>query len=175
MNDSPHSDRALVVLHATQTRLSALPGGEGIVRFIQGELRYFRERGRLVIFALPPDPKDPAGLACADAVVADLTPRTHEHLLATKAPSAFFETPLDRFLRDERVRRVTLVGVDAAKEVLLTAADAMARGFRVVVPEPCVASTTEADKDAALHFMNELWVTKKEEATEPAFVDDGPR
>lgn len=164
------SDRALLVLHATPERLAAIPRGDEIVRYIQGEMRYFRERGRMVVFALPENPN--GELVDASRVIPDLTPRTHEHLLATAAPSAFFDTPLKRFLEENNVKRLTLVGVDAAKEVLLTAADALARGFRVVVPEPCVASGTDADRDAALRFINELWVETKEEVTHPAFEHD---
>lgn len=166
------SDRALLVLHATPERLAAIPRGEEIVRYIQGEMRYFRERGRLIVFALPDLPE--GELVDASRVIADLTPRTHEHLLATTAPDAFFDTPLERFLEQNNVKRLTLVGVDAAKEVLLTAAGALARGFRVVVPEPCVASGTDDDRDAALRLVNEIWRETKEEVTHPAFENPVP-
>lgn len=146
------SDRALIVLDMTLDRIhgsSAVAGATGIVRFVQGELRYFRERGRPVVFA------------CTDGhqslIIQELTPRTDELVVKKPGPSAFFGTSLDTALRSQGVRRVTLVGLETHTAVLLTAADAMARGYEVVVPDPCVCAGPPDAHDAALGLLRRYW------------------
>jgi nicotinamidase-related amidase len=142
------SDRALLVLDMTSDRVEAVPGARELVRYIRGELRYFRERGRPVIFS--------ASSAGPPELIAELTPRTGEPILQKSTPSAFFNTELDEHLPDS-VRRLTLVGIDTATSILLTAGDAFARGYQVVVPEPCAASADPADHDAAMHLIRDIW------------------
>src|SRR5690606_5984356 len=45
------SDRALIIIDMTPDKVSEVPGARDLIRYIRGELRYFRERGRPVIFA----------------------------------------------------------------------------------------------------------------------------
>ena len=88
---STESDRALVVLDMSVERCrgsAAVTGAAEIVRFIQGELRYFRERGRLVVFATHD----------GGPIIPELTPRSDEITLATTVPSAFFATDLDAII-----------------------------------------------------------------------------
>ena len=132
-----------------------------MVRFIQGELRYFRERGRLVVFASPED---------AGVVIQELTPRSDEVSLTKVGPSAFFRTGLDDVLRSHRVQRVTLVGLETHTSVLLTAADALARGYRVVVPDPCVCASDPAAHQAALRMLREHWQGVFDRPKAPALV-----
>lgn len=157
------SDRALLVLDMTLDRFRgerSIDGAGGIVRFVQGELRYFRERGRVVVFA-----NDDA----AGAVIQELTPRSDERVLKKPAPSAFFGTDLDVQLQKQRIRRLTLVGLETHTTILLTAADALARGYEVVVPDPCVAARDVAAHEAALRLLREQWPAAWERArtTEP--------
>jgi nicotinamidase/pyrazinamidase len=149
------SDRALLILDMTQDRVAgpdAVPGAAHIVRYVQGELRYFRERGRPVIFACTaPDLADPP------QIIQELTPRADERIMWKSAPSAFFDTDLGETLKDLKVRRVTVVGLETHTSVLLTAADAVARGFQVVVPDPCVCAASPEDHSFALRQIREIW------------------
>ncbi|MCC7074191.1 MAG: cysteine hydrolase [Deltaproteobacteria bacterium] len=149
------SDRALLVLDMTADLVSgtdAVPGAAGIVRYVQGELRYFRERGRPVVFAMTaPDLAEPP------AILTELTPRSDERVLFKAAPSAFFDTDLGDVLKAQRVRRLTLVGLETHTSVLLSAADAVARGLQVVVPEPCVCARNVDDHRFALRQIREIW------------------
>jgi nicotinamidase-related amidase len=52
---------------------------------------------------------------------------------------------------------VTIVGLETHTGVLLTAADALARGLAVVVPEPCVAAASSESHAAALRLLREEW------------------
>jgi nicotinamidase-related amidase len=148
------SDRALVVLDMTLDRFhgpAAVAGAASIVRFVQGELRYFRERGRPVVFA--------CGDKTDSLVIQELTPRSDEIVFKKPGPSAFFGTSLDTALRSQGVRRVTLVGLETHTAVLLTAADAMARGYEVVVPDPCVCAHDPEAHGAALALLRRFWPT----------------
>jgi nicotinamidase-related amidase len=149
--ESAESDRALIILDMTIDRFrgsAAIPGAGDVVRFIQGELRYFRERGRLIVFASSDD---------AGVVIQELTPRSDEISIRKSGPSAFFRTSLDDTLRSRRVRRVTLVGLETHTSVLLTAADALARGFEVVVPDPCVCARDPQAHTDALTMLRTHW------------------
>ena len=154
------SDRALVVLDMTLDRFhgpAAVAGAGAIVRFVQGELRYFRERGRPVVFA-----------NSDGQVIQELTPRSDEVVLQKPGPSAFFGTPLDETLRSQGIHRITLVGLETHTAVLLTAADAMARGYEVVVPEPCVCAYDADAHAAALSLMRRYWPVVFSQASSPA-------
>jgi len=166
------SDRALIVLDMTLDRFrgpQAVPGAGGIVRYVQGELRYFRERGRLVIFA--------ANDGCG-AVIQELTPRSDEVILKKAAPSAFFATNLDDVLRKRRVRRVTLVGLETHTSVLLTAADAFSRSYTVTVPDPCVCARDPEAHETACALLRRFWPASWPAVPEVGSPDpavDGPQ
>ena len=148
---SGESDRALVVLDMTLDRFrgpAAVVGAPSIVRFVAGELRYFRERGRMVIFA---------GTERGGVFIQELTPRSDDLCLTKPAPSAFFRTTLDAGLRRRGVRRVTLVGLETHTSVLLTAADAYSLGYEVVVPDPCVCAGNADAHAHALALLRTHW------------------
>jgi nicotinamidase-related amidase len=145
------SDRALVVLDMTLDRFRgerAMAGAAAIVRYVQGELRYFRERGRPIFFAND---------LLAAAVIQELTPRSDEPVLKKVAPSAFFRTDLEAHLARHHVRRLTVVGLETHTSVLITAADALSRGLQVVVPEPCVFASDAWSHEAALRLLRDEW------------------
>jgi nicotinamidase-related amidase len=149
------SDRALLLLDLTEDRFqgpTAIPGAMQIVRYVQGELRYFRERGRPVIFACTT-----TDLEKPPAILAELTPRSDERVMYKHAPSAFFDSDLAETLAAQRVKRLTLVGTETHTSVLLTAADAIARGFEVVVPDPCVCARDPQDHKFALRQIRVVW------------------
>ncbi|MDP2340134.1 MAG: isochorismatase family cysteine hydrolase [Deltaproteobacteria bacterium] len=166
---SGESDRALIVLDMTLDRFrgsGALDGAAGIVRFVQGELRYFRERGRTVVFAND---------ETSSVVIQELTPRSDEGVLKKPSPSAFFATELDALLQRRRIRRVTLVGLETHTAVLLTAADALARGYEVVVPDPCVFARDVVAHTSALALLRDHWPrawtrARTSEVTHPSVV-----
>jgi nicotinamidase-related amidase len=136
-------ERALVVIDMT-TRLvygeggPAVAGARDLIRFIQGELRYFRERDRAVVFVLS---RGRAG----STIIPELTPRAGELIVDKPSHSCFFGTRLEEYLRERGAGRVTFVGIGTADNILISAADADARGFGVSVPDPCVI---DIDDDA---------------------------
>ena len=66
-----------------------------------------------------------------------------------RMPSAFFETPLNSYLRWHKVDTVVVTGGSTSGCVRATAVDALSSGFRAIVPiETC------ADKHESYHFAN---------------------
>lgn len=66
-----------------------------------------------------------------------------------RMPSAFFETPLNSYLRWQKVDTVIVTGGSTSGCVRATAVDALSYGFRTIVPiETC------ADKHESYHFAN---------------------
>lgn len=66
-----------------------------------------------------------------------------------RMPSAFFETPLNSYLRWHSVDTVIVTGGSTSGCVRATAVDALSYGFRTIVPiETC------ADKHESYHFAN---------------------
>ena len=154
---SKESDRALLVVDMTVERVSAesptaIPGAAALVRYVQGEVRYFRERGRPVVFACTVDKH-----GNAPAVIQELTPRTGERVILKTGFSAFHETELADLLQSAGARRLTLTGVETNTSILLTAADALVRGFQVVVPEPCACARDPDDHRFALRQIRDVW------------------
>jgi len=139
------SDRALLVVDTTASARADVPSADTVLTHIRGELKYFRERGRMVLFAQRPGEE------------ALLPARRNEPVIEKNAPSAFFGTGLDKLLRQAEVERLTIVGFDTPTNVLLTAGDALAHRFRVVVPEPCCAARVLGDHKAAMHLIQEVW------------------
>lgn len=66
-----------------------------------------------------------------------------------RMPSAFFETPLNSYLRWHKVDTVVVTGGSTSGCVRATAVDSLAYGFRTIVPvETC------ADKHESYHFAS---------------------
>jgi len=66
-----------------------------------------------------------------------------------RMPSAFFETPLNSYLRWHKVDTVVVTGGSTSGCVRATAVDALSYGFRTIVP-----IETTADKHESYHFAN---------------------
>lgn len=66
-----------------------------------------------------------------------------------RMPSAFFETPLNSFLRFHKIDTVVVTGGSTSGCVRATAVDSLSYGFRTIVP-----IETTADKHESYHFAN---------------------
>jgi nicotinamidase-related amidase len=84
------------------------------------------------------------------ALVERLHPARDDYFVLKPKHSAFHATPLDLLLRQLGVEEVIVTGVAGDGCVLYTAADAHLRDYRVVVPEDCIASESEARTERAL-------------------------
>lgn len=158
------SKRALILVDLVPALVSGpVPpvGVSDVVRYVQGELRYFRERDRLVLFSVA-DPFAEGGAQ----IVKELTPRAHELVIARSKPSVFSSTELCERLTSAGVKRVTLVGIGTAGAIAVSAAEALTRGYGVTVPDPCVCDFVVDDHQAALHLIRDVWTPLFQPGTE---------
>ncbi|ONI76355.1 isochorismatase [Actinosynnema sp. ALI-1.44] len=95
-----------------------------------------------------PATADSPGRAVLTDIVADVDVTVCKH-----QASGFFETDLDRILRDAGVQDVIVVGMHTQICVQTTAADAYFRGYNVCVPQEGVISERPADTQRALDWI----------------------
>lgn len=172
------------MLDLTHDRVAAdgawpVPKAVAVARFVEGEINYFRERGRPVVhcvtlFAPDCDPavtgvprhnvRGTPGAAFAEPCA----PRPGEIVVEKRANSAFFGTTLWEQLIDFGVDQITIAGVETHTSVLASALDATARGLRVSVPDTCVAAGDPVLHDAALRLIQAAcWIRAYPEAPSP--------
>ncbi len=144
------SSRALLVIDMTDQFAHKdgqcyVAASEEIIPFIHGELQYFRERMRPIIFCSARE---------SGPVIRELSPRRGEFCLEKNYANAFLDTNLNYILFEQKVKNLTIVGLQFYKSVLLTAGAALEQGFSVVIPETCVCSDLEQDHMAALRLFD---------------------
>jgi biuret amidohydrolase len=73
-------------------------------------------------------------------IVSELTPEPGDISIGREhGMTGFYTTPLDAYLRNLGTRNVIITGVSANIAVNGTAIEAMNRGYRVIVPNDCIA------------------------------------
>ncbi|HVZ46395.1 MAG TPA: isochorismatase family cysteine hydrolase [Ramlibacter sp.] len=82
-----------------------------------------------------------------------LSPRPTDITLLKPRHSAFFGSPLELLLDAMETRELILAGLATDICVLMTAADAFLRNYRVIVPRDCTAAETPRAKAEALRYM----------------------
>lgn len=79
--------------------------------------------------------------------------RDHDLMLHKRMSSAFFETHLASYLVFNRIDTLVVTGGATSGCVRCTVIDAMSRGYRVVVPEECVADRHESPHFSTLYDL----------------------
>ena len=141
-----------------------LPEGQALYAPIRQLLAAARENEMPVIWVCddhPPDDKefDKRAVHCLRGswgaeIVPGLGRRGDEYRVPKRRYSGFFDTDLDLRLRELGVRHVVLTGVVTNICVRSTAHDAFFRGYDVVVPEQCVAATSEREQASSLYVID---------------------
>ena len=89
-----------------------------------------------------------------DALIDErIAPDQNEKVIFKEAPSAFFGTGLDTYLREREIDTIILTGCSTSGCVRATAVDGMSYGYRVLVPRECVA---DRDRDAHVESLFEI-------------------
>lgn len=98
-------------------------------------------------------------------VVEALKPRPDDHYVIKRRYSGFFGTDLDMTLKDLEVDSVVVMGVVTNICVRSTVHDAFFLGYKVFVPEDCVAAPTTREQTSSLYDIATCfgWVTDSNE------------
>ncbi|MDH3426098.1 MAG: cysteine hydrolase [Acidimicrobiia bacterium] len=141
-----------------------LPGSDVLYPPIQSVLDAARSNGSPVIWLCdehPPGDKEfekrtehcLVGSWGAEVVDA-LKPPPDEYRIAKRRYSGFFETDLDLRLRELGIEHLIITGVVTNICVRSTTHDAFFRGYDVIIPEECVAATSEREQASSLYDID---------------------
>ena len=86
----------------------------------------------------------------AHKIVDELKPKKNEPVVVKMAPSAFFGTNLVNMLIQNNIDTLILTGMVTSGCVYATAVDGFSYGFRVVIPQECVADRSQVGHKVAL-------------------------
>jgi nicotinamidase-related amidase len=93
-------------------------------------------------------------------VIEDLAPRPGDPVIEKTTYSAFYDTDLERILKDRGIRRITLAGILTNICIYYAAMEAMVRGYDVQVATDSVATLTARDHEFALEQMDKILKVK---------------
>ena len=127
-------DSALLLLDFTKQNCGPRPRCMASLPKLERLARQARDRGVAVIYSV-------AGKATMEDIMAEVAPRAGEPSVRS-GPDKFFNTDLDKILKDRGIRTVIVTGTAAEGAVLYTASSAGLRGYRVIVPVDGLSSTT---------------------------------
>ncbi|MDI9609168.1 MAG: isochorismatase family cysteine hydrolase [Candidatus Verstraetearchaeota archaeon] len=100
-------------------------------------------------------------------VIDELKPQEKDFVVRKRRYSGFFQTDLDLLLRELKVDRLVLTGIDTNICVRHTAADAFFRGYRIVVVRNAVASWDGAEgNEKGISYMSEIYGSESTNAEE---------
>lgn len=142
-----------------------VPQNREILPALQRRLLHARRDGIPVIFIsdghTPNDPEfsrmgwPPHAIkgTAGAAVIAELAPQADEILITKTTYSGFNGTDLEEVLKKLAVDELVLTGCVSNICILYTAADAVMKGYRVIVPTDCVAHLDPAAGEFAFNQM----------------------
>ena len=82
-----------------------------------------------------------------------LRPDEQDYFVLKPKHSAFYSTSLELLLRYLKAETLILTGIAGNICVLFTANDGYMRDFKLVIPQDCIASESEADNQHAIAYM----------------------
>ena len=92
-------------------------------------------------------------------VIEDLSPKQEDIFIEKTTYSAFYNTKLDKILKELEINTLRITGTVTHICILFTAAEGGIRGYDVEVPSSCVAGLDENDEKFAFRLMkNEFGV-----------------
>ncbi len=114
---------------------------------IKGFLDRARSNGVFVVYSM-------TSKAEIETILPGVTPRGNEPVVKSSVDK-FYDTDLEKILREKGIKTVIIVGTTAEGAVLHTATGASTRGFRVIVPvDGMSAGELYAEQYTAWHLLN---------------------
>ena len=161
------SDYAVIVIDMlyefVRGRLKA-PNAEKIIPKIQELLINARNLGIPVIYTVDTHYKSidfelalwgPHAIKGSEEhrIIDELKPENKDYIVYKRRYDSFFMTDLDLLLKELGVRKVILTGIHTHICVLATALGAFYRGYKIIIPQECVAAATEDWHKIGLDYM----------------------
>lgn len=109
-------------------------------------------------------------MSAGGAFVRSIAPTPRDYFVIKARNSAFYCTALQPLLESLKVKRLILGGLTTDNCVLFTAHDAYLRGYKVWVPNDCVAAQSEGDTRRALEQMKHAVKADTRESAALPFV-----
>ena len=149
--------------------IDATRSAGGVVVFVCDSHRHGMRREREFMKRTPHCWADTWG----SAVVDELAPRVDDHIVLKRRYSGFFQTDLDLTLKDMEVDTLIMMGVVTNICVRSTVHDAFFLGYRVVVPQDCVAATGPREQESSLYDIGTHFGVVSHSAAVVAALADG--
>lgn len=161
------SETAVVVIDMLNDFISGslkVDRAEAIVPNIKALVAAAREAGVAVVYSCDAHSADdheikvawgPHAMAGTEGaqVIAELAPAPGDHISYKTTYSGFYKTDLQEYLERKGVKTVVLTGVLTSCCVQYIAGEAFVRGYRVIVPEDCVETFSQAEHDGAIKYV----------------------
>jgi nicotinamidase-related amidase len=161
LNDFVRDDGALPV-----------PIAKNLIKPINSQINEFRKAGEPIIFVCDSHdendkefkawPKHAIEGTEGAEIVGELNKRPEDIVVRKKRYSAFYNTELDKILKEKKVDTLLITGVLTDICVLYTAADGVMRDYKVVVLKDCVGSTSTHAHEWAIKHMKDILLIKVE-------------
>lgn len=90
-------------------------------------------------------------------VIEELKPHAEDHVLEKNRYSAFFKTGLDELLGSLGIRHLVVTGTVTNICVLVSAIEALMRGYSVTIPREAVHALSDSDQDLALDQIERVF------------------
>lgn len=134
-----------------------------IIPNLQKLLDHAREKGWVVIYSndahKPGNPEERvwgphamSGTPGAE-VIKDISPKEGDYISPKENYSAFFETEVEKILKDHGVEEVIICGQHTHICVRHSSADAFMRGYKITIPEDAVEAFTDQDHKNGLEYL----------------------
>ena len=98
-----------------------------------------------------------------------LRPRASDYFVLKPKHSGFYDTTLETLLESLKIQRVIVTGMAGNICVLFTANDAYMRGYGIIAPGDCIASTEVDDNAHALRQIQHVLKGRVTDSTALAF------
>lgn len=89
-------------------------------------------------------------------VIEQLKPQKEDYVIEKASYSCFYKTSLDKLLKQLNRTHLIITGVVTNICILYTAAEAYMRGYKVIIPQNCVAALTQKEHQFALQQMKRV-------------------
>ncbi|MGC9166185.1 MAG: cysteine hydrolase family protein [Thermoplasmata archaeon] len=96
----------------------------------------------------------------ASEIIDELKPELNDIVIEKRTYSAFYNTELERILKEKNIQKLIVAGVSTDICVLHTVSNAFFAGFETYVVEECTDSIKPKNKEFGLKYMMNMYGTK---------------